>query len=81
MHQTVISVGVAKRKLCRLGHTYDSTNDVFYAPKPSKSGFYKIQWSWTLRSYPNDDDNMYIWDEDVYQADNTKGWVVSNDGE
>ena len=22
-----------------------------------------------------DDDKYYIWDEDVYQADNTKGWV------
>ena len=22
-----------------------------------------------------DDDKMYHWDEDVYQADNSKGWV------
>ena len=32
-------------------------------------------WLWlALIVYP-DNGNMYSWDEDVYQADNTKGWV------
>lgn len=73
--------GVALRgNYAGIGHTYDSTNDVFYAPKPSKSWILnKSTWSWEAPvSYPNDNDNMYIWDEDVYQADNTKGWVVFN---
>ena len=50
-------------------------------------GFYDIQpfASWTLNSttyyweppvtYPSDGKD-YIWNESVYQADNTKGWVL-----
>jgi len=26
-------------------------------------------------SYP-DDDKAYTWDDDLYQSDNTKGWVI-----
>ena len=45
---------------------------------------YKPHNSWTLDddtchweapiTYP-DDDEAYTWDEDLYQSDNTKGWV------
>jgi len=42
-----------------------------------------IRGSWSLDSNDDwqppvahpDDDKMYLWDEDVYQADNSKGWV------
>jgi hypothetical protein len=50
--------------------------DAFYSQKPHNS--------WTLDddtchweapiTYP-DDDEAYTWDEDLYQSDNTKGWV------
>jgi hypothetical protein len=73
--------GVALRgNYAGIGYTYDADNDVFYAPQPYASwtldkihgnGFHLI-------TYPNpDDDKFYCWDEDAYQADNTKGWVLN----
>jgi hypothetical protein len=72
--------GVALRKnYAGVDHTYDSVKDAFYEPKPHNS--------WTLDddtcyweppiAYPDDDaiDKGYNWDEDLYQSDNTKGWV------
>ena len=69
--------GVALRKnYAGIGFTYDSVKDAFYEPKPYAS--------WTLDddtcsweppiAYP-DNDKAYDWDEDLYQSDNTKGWV------
>jgi len=57
------------------GFVYDSTNDVFYPPRPYASWTLTNKWLWVCPlTYP-DDGNDYIWDEDVYQADNSKGWV------
>jgi len=55
---------------------YDSTNDVFYPPRPYASWTLgSNSWLWNPPiTYPDDDKNYY-WDEDVYQADNSKGWV------
>ena len=55
---------------------YDSTNDVFYEPRPYASWTLNTNtWQWVCPlTYP-DDDKMYRWNEDVYQADNSKGWV------
>ena len=69
--------GVALRKnYAGIGMIYDSVKDAFYTSKPYAS--------WTLDNttcqweapivYP-DDDKLYKWDEDLYQSDNTKGWV------
>jgi len=69
--------GVALRgNYAGIGHTYDATNDVFYEAKPYASWTLGTNsWIWNSPiTYP-DDDKMYTWDEDVYQADNTKGWV------
>ena len=69
--------GVALRgNYAGVGYIYDSTNDVFYAPRPHASWTLgSNSWTWNAPiTYP-DDDKYYIWDEDVYQADNTKGWV------
>ena len=59
-----------------IGYTYDTDNDVFYAPQPYASWTLDTDtWQWVCPlTYP-DDDKMYYWDEDIYQADNTKGWV------
>tara|TARA_Y100000004_G_scaffold40121_1_gene43334 strand:+ start:1598 stop:1978 length:381 start_codon:yes stop_codon:yes gene_type:complete len=56
---------------------YDSDLDVFYPQKPFDS--------WTLNTnnydweapipYP-DDENIYTWNEEAYQSDNTTGWEV-----
>jgi len=58
------------------GFVYDADNDVFYEPKPYASWTLATDtWLWGCPlTYPSDG-NMYHWDENVYQADNTKGWI------
>ncbi len=59
-----------------IGYTYDKTRDAFIPPQRFTS--------WTLNNttclwdppIPQPSDGKaYIWDEDLYQSDNTKGWV------
>ena len=59
-----------------IGYTYDATNDVFYSPQPYASWTLdETKWQWICPlTYP-DDGSVYTWDEDAYQADNTKGWI------
>jgi hypothetical protein len=47
-----------------IGYTYDSTNDVFYAPKPYPSWtLNETTWLWEPPvAYPTDD-KVYRWDE------------------
>lgn len=55
---------------------FDVSNDMFVAHKPCASYTLNTstgQWDAPL-TYPSDG-KRYSWDEDVYQADNTKGWV------
>jgi hypothetical protein len=69
--------GVALRyNYAGIGMVYDSTNDVFYSPQPYESWTLdETKWQWICPlTYP-DDGIDYTWDEDAYQADNTKGWV------
>ena len=68
-----------RKNYVSVGHIYDSDSDVFYEPKPHAS--------WTLNDdsflwispivRPDDDRGRkrYIWDDDVYQANNSLGWV------
>jgi len=69
--------GVALRKnYAGIGHTYDSVKDAFYTSKPYASWTLDnttCQWEAPI-TYP-DDGEAYDWNEDVYQGDNTKGWV------
>lgn len=61
-----------------VGMLYDAEADAFYHPAPTWS-------SWILNTdtyiweapipYPTDGE-LYEWDEDAYQADNTTGWVL-----
>ena len=65
-----------RKNYAGVGFTYDADKDAFIPPKPFNS--------WTLNNdtclweapltYPTDG-NLYQWDEDAYQADNTTGWV------
>ena len=47
-----------------IGYTYDSANDVFYAPQPFASWLLnETTWTWEAPTpYPNDD-KLYKWDE------------------
>tara|TARA_B100001057_G_C22145932_1_gene680034 strand:+ start:131 stop:520 length:390 start_codon:yes stop_codon:yes gene_type:complete len=65
-----------RKNYAGVGFVYDSDKDAFYESQPHAS--------WTLNNTtyiwepPNakpDDGNSYVWNESVYQADNTKGWV------
>ena len=72
--------GVALRgNYAGIGYTYDADNDVFYATQPYTSWTLNTDtWLWVAPvTYP-DDDKMYYWDEDVYQADNSKGWILND---
>lgn len=71
--------GVALRgNYAGIGDTYDATNDVFYAPRPSFTSWTlnTSTWLWDAPITCPDDGKKYYWDEDVYQADNTKGWIA-----
>ena len=68
--------GVALRgNYAGIGYVYDSTNDVFYSPRPYASWTLADTWLWVCPLTEKHKD--YIWDEDVYKADNTKGWVLN----
>ena len=68
--------GVALRgNYAGIGYTYDADNDVFYEPKPYASWTLADTWLWVAPIASPDDDKLYTWNEDVYQADNSKGWV------
>ena len=64
-----------RKNYAGIGWTYDSEKDAFYEPQPYAS--------WTLNttsylweapiSYPTDGKG-YLWNESLYQSDNTKGW-------
>lgn len=66
-----------RKNYASIGYTYDLAKDAFYEPKPYES--------WVLNEttclweppivYPTDD-NIYNWNEDAYQADNTTGWEI-----
>ena len=62
------------------GHTYDSSNDVFYEPQPYASWSLDSNWIWQPPlEMPSDasSEKVYIWDEEAYQADNSTGWVLA----
>ena len=56
-----------------IGYTYDSTNDVFYAPQPYPSWILNNNtWLWESPiPYPTDG-KVYIWDETI------TNWVENN---
>ena len=59
--------GIALRgNYAGIGYTYDSTNDVFYAPSPFASWVLNnTTWTWEAPiPYPTDG-KIYIWDETI----------------
>ena len=69
--------GIALRyNYAGIDYIYDEDNDVFYPPQPYESWTLDTKtWLWVAPiTYP-DDGNLYDWNEDLYQSDNTKGWV------
>ena len=71
-----------------VGWIYDSTNNIFYPPRPidndgdlmNSHTLNTTTGNWTPPiSLPSDADTVsYNWDESLYQSDNTKGWITNN---
>jgi len=57
-----------------VGHTYDETNDVFYAPKPYDSWVLdETKWQWKAPvDYPSDN-KKYTWNEETTSWDLVDG--------
>jgi hypothetical protein len=54
-----------------IGHIYDKTNDVFYAPQPYASWtLNQTTWSWDAPTPMPTDENSYRWNE------STTSWVA-----
>ena len=77
-----------RKNLASTDMIYDSSKDAFYLSKPYASWTLNestCQWKAPLDT-PNDYDSNWmptgvvkkpiIWDEDLYQSDNTKGWIT-----
>lgn len=67
-----------RKQYAGAGYTYDSTKDKFISPQPFASWALDSNDDWQSPvALPSDasEDKRYSWDEDVYQADNSKGWV------
>ena len=58
-----------RKNYAGIGYTYDSTNDVFIAPKPySKWVLDETKWIWKAPTDMPDDGKQYVWN------DNTGAW-------
>jgi hypothetical protein len=73
--------GIALRKnYAGIGMLYDADRDAFYTSKPFPS--WALNDATCLWEAPlTRPDGFYAWDEAAYQADNTTGWVVVEEGE
>ena len=64
-----------RKNYASIGDHYDGIG--FYKPKPFNSWIFNdttYYWEAPI-SYPTDG-NFYLWDESLYQSDNTQGWVL-----
>tara|TARA_R100001244_G_scaffold1876_1_gene3039 strand:- start:512 stop:910 length:399 start_codon:yes stop_codon:yes gene_type:complete len=59
------------------GYTYDAAKDKFISPQPHASWSLDGNDDWQAPIARPDDDGIriYLWDETLYQSDNSQGWV------
>jgi hypothetical protein len=57
------------------GYYYDAEADAFISPQPYSSWTLNSSYSWESPIPKPQDSDDYYWDEDLYESDNTKGWV------
>lgn len=62
-----------------VGGTYDPDNDAFINAQPFPSWILDQNFDWQPPiPYPEDQHTVgYYWDEDLYQSDNSQGWIAS----
>jgi len=76
IYNTHINEGIAFRgNFAGIGFTYDEENNIFLPPKPYESWVLDLENAKWIAPITCPDPNLYIWDEDLYQSDNTTGWV------
>ena len=72
-----------RKQYCGKGYTYDSTKDKFISPQPFASWSLDASDDWqapiTFPTITEEGDVRYfiIWNEEKYNADNTKGWEAT----
>ena len=65
-----------RKNYAGIGFTYDSVKDAFYEPKPHASWTLNDDsFLWISPITRPDNDKVYGWDEDLYQANNSLGWI------
>tara|TARA_R110000796_G_scaffold245725_1_gene370102 strand:- start:53 stop:427 length:375 start_codon:yes stop_codon:yes gene_type:complete len=67
-----------RKQFAGIRYSYDVDKDKFIAPQPFASWALDSDDDWQAPITMPDDasaDKMYRWDEDVYQADNSAGWI------
>lgn len=75
-----------RKNYAGIGFTYDADRDAFIPPKPFDSWLLNedsCRWGSPIPMPELSDADkqagkLYIWDESVYQADNTQGWVLTD---
>ena len=64
-----------RKQYAGIGYVYNASKNKFLDPQPHASWSLNSSDDWEAPvTYP-DDGKDYVWDEDVYNGDNTKGWV------
>jgi|TARA_R110000803_G_scaffold22440_1_gene55856 hypothetical protein len=65
-----------RKQYAGVGFIYDLEKDIFLSPQPFPSHTLNSDNDWEAPiSIPNTT-QIWKWDEDAYQADNTTGWVL-----
>lgn len=71
-----------RKQYAGIGCLYSSVGDVFYESQPANSWTLDSNYDWhppivkPSDSEGNGGTKEYTWDEELYQSDNTKGWVL-----
>jgi hypothetical protein len=66
-----------RKNYAGIGYSYNTTLDAFIPPKPYASWLLNEETClWDPPIARPDDESSYYWDEDLYQSDNTQGWVA-----
>lgn len=76
------------RKCANIGDTYHEDTGIFISPQPYPSWSLneKTQWVPPIEEPKPErseipDKSHYVWDEDLYQSDNSQGWVLKTESQ
>ena len=68
-----------RKNFAIVGFKYDEARDAFVEPKPHTSWtLNETSCLWDAPITKPDDGKFYVWNETLYQSDNTKGWETED---